>query len=251
MKLSTHVGYLALPLLIASSLAQQAIAPLHSAMGTQQIVEKLVRRNLERAQSLTAYQGVRTYRLDYHGFLGSRSAEMVVDVKFQSPGTKEFTVRSSTGSKLIIEKVFMKLLESEKEALSEANQASVALNNDNYIFTSEGCEYMPNGSRYVLSVKPRTKNKFLYSGRIWINAEDFAVMRMEGEPAKNPSFWTKETKIEQVYTKVGDFWLPLSNRSTSNIRLGGRASFSIEYKDYQITAVSPLGKPDRTIAGHP
>jgi hypothetical protein len=157
MKISTHVGYLALPLLIASSLAQQAIAPLRSAMSAQQVVENLVRRNLERARALTAYQGVRTYRLDYHGFLGSRSAEMVVDVKFQSPGAKEFTVRSSTGSKLIIEKVFMKLLESEKEALSEANQASVALNNNNYIFTSEGCVNTPGGLQYVLSVRPRTK----------------------------------------------------------------------------------------------
>ena len=40
-------------------------------------------------------------------------------------------------------------------------------------------------------------------------------MRMEGEPAKNPSFWTKDTKIEQVYAKVGNFWLPRSNRSTT------------------------------------
>jgi hypothetical protein len=248
MKISTHVGYLALPLLIASSLAQQAIAPLRSAMSAQQVVENLVRRNLERARALTAYQGVRTYRLDYHGFLGSRSAEMVVDVKFQSPGAKEFTVRSSTGSKLIIEKVFMKLLESEKEALSEANQASVALNNNNYIFTSEGCVNTPGGLQYVLSVRPRTKNKFLYSGRIWVNAEDFAVMRMEGQPAKNPSFWTKETKIEQVYAKVGDFWLPASNRSTSNIRLGGKASFSIEYKDYLVTSTTPLAKLNKTVA---
>jgi CRP/FNR family transcriptional regulator, cyclic AMP receptor protein len=29
---------------------------------------------------------------------------------------------------------------------------------------------------------------------------------LQGEPAKNPSFWTKDTKIEQTYAKVSDFW---------------------------------------------
>jgi hypothetical protein len=42
---------------------------------------------------------------------------------------------------------------------------------------------------------------------------------------------------------VGDFWLPLSNRSSSEIRLGGHASFTIEYQDYQITAARPLNTP--------
>lgn len=251
MKISPHASsWLTVPLLIATGLAQPVIAPLHPPMSTEKVVENLVRKNLERAHALTAYQGVRTYRLEYHGFLGLRTAEMVVAVKYHSPGTKEFNVRSATGSKLIVEKVFKKLLESEKEALSEENEARVALNNDNYIFAFEGYEDTPGGGQYVLSVKPRTKNKFLYSGKIWINAEDFAVMRIEGEPAKNPSFWTKETKIEQVYKKVGDFWLPLSNRSTSNIRLGGQASFSIEYKDYVVTSAAPLAKLNNKAATH-
>ena len=41
---------------------------------------------------------------------------------------------------------------------------------------------------------------------------------------------------------MGSFWLPLSNRSSSEIRLGGHASFTIDYQDYQITAASPLRK---------
>jgi len=57
---------------------------------------------------------------------------------------------------------------------------------------------------------------------------------------KNPSFWTKDTKIEATYVKVSDFWFPASNRSTSNIRLGGRAYLTIDYKDYRTTTVPPL-----------
>ena len=87
------------------------------------------------------------------------------------------------------------------------------------------------------------------SGRIWVDATDFAVMRIEAEPAKNPSFWTKETQIEQIYSKVGDFWLPRSNRSTTTVRLGGHASFTIDYGEYRITAVNPSRPPGNDVAG--
>ncbi|MGB7622385.1 MAG: hypothetical protein WBN92_08560, partial [Terriglobia bacterium] len=107
-----------------------------------------------------------------------------------------------------------------------------------YVFTLNGYESTPAGSIYLLSVEPRTKDKFLYRGRIWVDAEDFAVVRMEVEPAKNPSFWTKNTEVEQAYVKVGGFWLPAQHRSLSTIRLGGRADFTIDYKDYQITGAS-------------
>jgi hypothetical protein len=220
------------------------------ALTSEQVVNNLVRRNLERAQELAAYQGTRIYRLEYQGFPGSRSAEMVVDVTYKSPETKEFTIRTETGSKLIIDRVFKKLMQSEKEALTQENQSRVALNQDNYSFTLAGQENTPAGSFYILSVEPRTKNKLLYRGRIWIDAHDFAVARIEAEPAKNPSFWTKDTKIEQVYSKVGNFWLPVSNRSTSTIRLGGRANLTIDYKDYQTTAVAPANDSKSTLAGY-
>jgi hypothetical protein len=94
---------------------------------------------------------------------------------------------------------------------------------------------------YVLIVEPKTKDRFLYRGRIWVDAEDFAVVRLEAEPAKNPSFWTKSNEVEQVYMKVNDFWLPSRNHSVTTIRLGGRAELTIQYNNYQITGADPVG----------
>jgi hypothetical protein len=221
----------------------------HVRLSTEEIVTNLVRRNLERAQALGAYHGTRIYRLEYRGFPGSRTAEMTVDVKYSTPGTKEFSIRSQKGSQLVIDRVFKRMLQSEKEAATAENQSHVALNQDNYKFTLDGYESTPSGLAYILSVEPRTNDKLLYRGRIWVDAEDFAVVRIDAVPAKNPSFWTKETKIEQVYAKVGDFWLPLSNRSTSTIRLGGHASFTIDYQDYQITSATAVGT-QRKVAGY-
>ena len=238
----------------ASQVAAAAVDPPSASplptLNADEIVVKMVERNLERARALGAYQGTRTYHLEYRGFPGSRSAEMTVEVKYRSPGTKDFSIRSQHGSKFVIDRVFERMLQTEKEALSEENQKRVALNQDNYRFALVGLENMPTGPSYVLSVEPRTENKLLYRGRIWVDAADFAVVRIEASPAKNPSFWTKETKIEQVYGKVGDFWLPVFNRSSSEVRLGGHASFTIDYRDYQITAATALRRPE-ALAGYP
>jgi hypothetical protein len=209
-------------------------------LDAKQVVENLVRMNRQRAQALRAYQGSRTYHLDYRGFPGSRSAQMVVAVKYRSPETKEFTIQSQTGSQLIIDRVFKKLLESEKEALEEENQRRTALNTDNYLFTLVGYESTAAGSSYILALEPRVKSKFLYRGRIWVDGSDFAVTRIEAEPAKSPSFWTRNTEIEHVYVKVDDFWLPQRNHSVSRIRLGGQADLTIDYTDYRIIDANPL-----------
>jgi hypothetical protein len=220
----------------ASAQEQGGVSRKAAPLTTQQVVEELAGMNLRRAQALHSYHGTRIYRLEYRGFPSSRSAEMVVDVKFRAPGTKEFTIRTSTGSRLILDKVFGKLLEAEENAQAAETQRSIALNYDNYDFTMVGYESTPLRSMYVLLVEPRTTNKFLYRGRVWVDADDFAVVRLEAEPAKNPSIWTKNSEIEQLYVKVGDFWLPKRNHCVSSIRLGGRAELTIEYQDYQITA---------------
>jgi hypothetical protein len=89
-------------------------------------------------------------------------------------------------------------------------------------------------------VEPRRKDKFLYRGRIWVDAGDFAVVRLKAEPTKNPSFWTRKADIEEVYTKVTDFWLPGYNHSVTAIRLGGHADLTIEYRNYEITDASQV-----------
>ncbi len=257
MKTHLKVALFSLPLLIGmgsgqlvrAQISQTPAIELQNVLTTEEVVHRLVQRNVERAQALTAYKGTRTYRLEYRGFPGARSAEMTVDMEYRSPASKEFKIQSESGSRLVVDRVFHKLLQSEKEALNEENQAQVALNNDNYHFALVGYESLPTGACYVLSVEPRTKNKFLYRGRIWVDAEDFAVARVEGIPAKTPSFWTKEIRIEQRYAKVGEFWLPVSNRSSSLIRLGGQAEFTIEYGNYQIIAVAPL-RTRNTVAGN-
>jgi outer membrane lipoprotein-sorting protein len=207
----------------------------------EQVARKLQERNAERAAALKQFKGTRVYSMQYRGFPSDRDAEMVVTMAYHAPDSKEFSVVSQSGSKFIIDRVFKKLLEGEQEAAKEENRRNTALSTENYDFTSAGYENTPDGAQYVLNLVPKTKNKYLYRGKIWVDAKDFAVMRIEGEPAKNPSFWIKKTEVKHRYVKVNDFWLPAENHTESVIRLGGRAVLSIEYKDYRITSAAPLG----------
>ena len=239
------ISWFVVLILIQASTAQRPVTATsenHGRYSTEQVVDNLIQMNLHRLQALRSYESNRTYKVDYHGFGGSRRAEMVVKLKYSSPASKEFTIESTSGSKLLIDKVLKKLLEAEKEALDVEVQRRSALSRENYEFKLVGFESTPAGSMYVLEVEPKSKDKFLYRGRIWVDAEDFAVTRLVAEPAKNPSFWTRKSEIEQAYGKVNDFWLPERNHSLSSIRLGGRADLTIEYKDYQITSAAPVVK---------
>jgi hypothetical protein len=199
-----------------------------------QIVARMMQRNEERAAALKAYTGRRVYQLQYHGFPSDREAELVVEMRYTAPFTKEFEIVSQTGSKFICDRVLKRLVAGEQEAQGRDNRQETALSSRNYNFSLVGQEATPQGPVYKLKVEPKHKNKFLYRGTVWVNGWDFAVLRIEGEPAKNPSFWLSKTLIEQRYVQVGSFWLPALNKSTSYIRLGGNATLTIDYRDYVV-----------------
>lgn len=209
--------------------------PANGSLTASEVVANLVAGNAERARTLESYTGRRTYRLDYYGFPGNLQSEMIVEVIYRAPSTKKFTVISEKGSRLIIDRVFHKLLESEQEALNAQNRQETALNELNYEFTLIRFERTLERSCYVLSVRPKVSNKFLYRGTIWVDATDFAVWRIEAEPAKNPSFWTKKNRILQTYIKAGNFWMPSNNRTTTTVRFGGKAVLNIDYDHYELS----------------
>ena len=205
-----------------------------------QVLEKLVEKNAERAEALRKYQGRRFYSLDYKSFFASFHAEMIVDMTYDAPSTKQFKIVSQSGSAWVIDRILKKLLEAELEAMSEENRSRTALNSSNYDFSGFEQQDTPDNCSYVLAVEPKIASKLLYRGRIWVDRKDFAVCRIEAEPAKNPSFWIKSVQIHHSYLKVGDFWLPSENESVSAVRGGGRAVLTIKYLNYEILAARSL-----------
>jgi hypothetical protein len=128
-------------------------------------------------------------------------------------------------------------MDSEKEASED--RGATALTPVNYRFQLLGSESVDGRPAYILSVEPLRESKFLYRGRVWVDATDFAVAKIEASPAKNPSFWISRTLIRYSSAKAGDFWLPQRSVSESKIRIGGTAVLTIDYGTYQINSDKP------------
>lgn len=198
----------------------------------EEIVARMLARNNERQAALEHYASERTYRVKYTGTGGEHAAELVVEAEYSAPDQKRFTVVSESGSKLICEKVLKRLVESEQEAAQKANRMQMTLSTENYNVALDGTDQIDGLKAWVLRVSPKVDSKFTYKGRVWVSMDDYAVMHVLGEPAKNPSWWINRASFDSRYVRRGEFWLPGKNVSTSHVRIGGEATLTIDYGAY-------------------
>lgn len=155
-------GFLVLHPRAQAQQADESAASVKAPLAVDDVVRNLQQKNAERAAALEEFGGTRIYRMQYRGIPNDHDAEMVVTMTFHAPAAKQFSVISQTGSKFIVEHVFVKLLEGEQEATSDENRRRTALSTENYDFALAGYESSAEGGRYILDLLPKTKNKFLY-----------------------------------------------------------------------------------------
>jgi len=223
----------------SSVVAAEDSGPLPTA---EEIVTRMGSRDLQRQVSMEGYAGMRRYVLE-NPHLHKR-AEMLVQVQGDRDGTKHFDILSEEGWKAAHKHVLRKMLESESETSHPEARAKTRINPDNYDFKIAGTEVIDGRTAYVLEVSPKRKEKYLFRGRIWVDAEDYALARAEGQPAKNPSFWTKSTHFVQIYQKSGLLWFPRSTQSVTEAHIFGTTDVNIEYFDY---APKTAHAPDNSV----
>jgi hypothetical protein len=71
---------------------------------------------------------------------------------------------------------------------------------------------------------------------VWVSEDDYAVVRVQGEPAKSPSWWISKAVFDWRYARHGELWLPEKSVAESHVRIGGDAKLTIEYGTYQAVA---------------
>ncbi|MGB7266792.1 MAG: outer membrane lipoprotein-sorting protein [Terracidiphilus sp.] len=222
------------PMFVAAALwPAHANTSAAASMPLTQILALMEHHDQIQREGLKRYRAIRQYHVEYRG-LGDLEAGMKVEIDFNATSGKSFRIVSESGSKILGEKVLKRAMDSEKEA--SENRDATALTPANYRFQLQGSESLDGRPAYILSVEPRRASKFLYRGKIWVDATDFAIAKIEAAPAKNPSFWISRTLIRYTSAKVGDFWLPQRSRSESKIRIGGTAVLTIDYGAYEINS---------------
>jgi len=200
-----------------------------------EVVARMVEHDRERQASLDGYTGRRRYVLENERH--HKRAEMLVRMKRLQDGSKEFEIVSSAGWGVARNHVFPKLLSAEADASQPGSRERSRIIPANYSFEMQGLEAMNERPTYVIAVTPKTSNKYLMKGRIWVDAEEYAIERIEAQPAKNPSFWVKSVEFVHNYAKQGPFWLPLSDDSVTDARILGATDLKIDYFGYLPSAV--------------
>jgi hypothetical protein len=215
------------------------VAQMQPGLSVDEMVERMQEHEAKQSRELRHYDALRHYEVQYKGLGRSMAAKMDVEISFDNLSGKSFRFVSQSGSKLLCDKVLKRAVDSEKEAAND--KSSTALTSANYRFQLAGNERLDGRPTYILQVDPLKKSKFLYRGRVWVDAADYAVAKIEVEPAKSPSFWISSTKIESTNSKTDGIWLPARNRSESKIRIGGTAVLTIDYGTYHVVLVGQPG----------
>jgi len=194
-----------------------------------EIVARMLVHDSDRQAMLHGYTANRRYVLENLGH--HKRAELLVHMTCREDGSKQFEIVSQDGWSGA-KHVFPRLLDAEIEAARPNLRERSRIIPENYTFEMAGTEDIRGRLAYVISIEPKTQNKYLARGRIWVDAGEYAIVRVEGEPAKNPSFWFKSVHFVHEYDKNGPFWFPVSDRSVTDVRIFGATELTIEYFDY-------------------
>ena len=199
---------------------------------------RMYARDGQRETLSQGYAGSRRYILENERL--HKRAELLVAVKCDADGTKHFEVMSEEGWKSANKHVLRKMLESETETSRPTMRPTTRLTPDNYSFVMVKSDQFEGRPIYVIKVVPKRRDKYLFEGRIWVDASDYALVRAEGKPARNPSFWTRSIHFVHEYQKSGQFWFPSSTKSLTQARIFGKTDVVIRYFDYAPNAASAL-----------
>ena len=202
------------------------------------IIARMLEHNRFRNEQLQRYSAVRTYEI--RNPEGKLAAQAVVHVDYRAPDKKTFNKTSEKGSGIVRHLVFDRLIQSETETSSGQEHRNSAITAANYTFSLSGEEDVGPYHCFVVEATPKRKEKYLFEGKIWIDAEDFAVVKIAGHPAKKPSFWINRAEFVRQYQRIAGFWLPFRDETSVEVKMYGKKVFTIDHQQYVINADSSL-----------
>src|SRR5258708_386569 len=192
------------------------------------VIARMLERNRLRNEQLQRYSLVRTYEI--RNPEGKLAAQAVVHVDYRAPDKKKFDKTSEEGSRIVRHMVFDRLMQSESETSSGRERHDSAITTTNDTFTLSGEEDFGPYHCFVLEATPKRKEKYLFEGKIWIDVEDFAVVKITGHPAKKPSFWINRADFVRQFQRIDGFWLPCRDETVVEVKIYGEKMFTIDHQ---------------------
>jgi hypothetical protein len=163
------------------------------------------------------YEVTREYKV-FRGYDSQPTSEIMAQIDFVPPDKRTYKIIQARGNSLG-EKIVREILDRETESTKKEHSSEISRANYDFVFLRrQNFGVVP---EYVLAIFPKRKDKYLLRGQIWVDASTFRIRRIEGVPAKSPSFWIKNIHITLQFAQLGGMWVPVTFDSIATVRLLG------------------------------
>jgi hypothetical protein len=180
------------------------------------------------------YEVTREYKV-LRGFNTQPTSEVMAQIDFVPPDTKTYKIIQAKGDSRG-ERMVRELLDRETDSAKKVHGDEVSRTNYDFVFLRrENFGVVP---EYVLGIVPKRKDKYLLRGQIWVDASTFRIRRIQGVPAKSPSFWITTLHLTMQFAQLNGMWVPVSFDAIATIRLLGEytlAGLNIPSSEYPST----------------
>jgi hypothetical protein len=210
------------------------LEPLRPGVAESQLFAELEAHNQRRKSALLDYTVLRTYQVV--DLKGKVHAEEIGQMEFRAPDEKRFVLTSEGGSGVVRRMALHPLISSEIETAAGKQHHDSSITPANYSLDLLGEQQVGPYHCFVAQAVPKRKDKYLFEGKLWIDADDYAVVRIEGHPAKKLSFWIERADFVRQYQKIGGFWLPQRDQTLVQVRLYGKKMLTIDHQNYVVNA---------------
>jgi len=163
-------------------------------------------------------------------------AEMTVKDIYTKDAGKTYTVLSESGSEVVIRFGLKPLLEKERVINEAVNVPGSWFTSANYqMSVKPGPPVRLNGRDCLaIAVTARRKAPNTINGTIWVDANGYALVQIQGESTKSPSAFAGVTELMREYTQIDGFSMATHARAESTSMIFGRSIVIVDYTDYHL-----------------
>lgn len=219
-------------LLLALPLALAAQTPAPDAAALLALIDGAVE---HRQQRLAYYTVVEHYAVFHGSEQTAPIAQMTVRTTYSREQGKSYQILSESGSQLVLRFGLHPLLENERQINLPRNRAQSWFNTNNYkMQPGAATEMLAGRACRVVVIAPRSPAPNRIRGRLWADASDGSVVRIEGTGTKSPSLLSGPARLLREYANLEGVSMATRARAESDHALFGRIVVTIDYSDYQL-----------------
>ena len=93
------------------------------------------------------------------------------------------------------------LLDNEKRMSQPGNVGTALINSSNYEMKldANARERLNGRDCLVLDITPRRSSQYLFNGKLWVDAQDFAIVQLKGTASKSAFFLASAAEVIRQY----------------------------------------------------